>query len=92
MVQRRETFGRYVAISFAIASGAAVLMAAIVVGSAMTGYQGREQPSGTPVPFLEAWKDVPPLAGLIFVVTFFVLVIWLTVRSPELPRSPGRPN
>ena len=91
-MQKTGTFGRYVAISFASACGAAVLMAVIVVGSAMTGYQGNEQPSGTPVPFVEAWTDVPPLAGLIFVVTFVVLVIWLTVRSPEQPKSPGHPN
>jgi hypothetical protein len=92
MVQKTGTFGRYVAISLASASGAAVLMAAIRVGSLMIGYRGKEQPSGTPVPFVEAWTDVPPLAGLVFVVTFLVLVIWLTVRSLELPRSPRRPN
>jgi hypothetical protein len=76
-----SAFRRYVAIPFAFAGAAAAVMATIVVLARMTGYQGRYQTSGTPVPFVEAWTDVPDLAGLIFVVTFVVLAIWAKVRS-----------
>ena len=61
-VSTRRALKRYVAIPLAFASAAAAVMAAIVVVSRMTGYQGKFQPTGTPVPFVEAWTDVPLLA------------------------------
>ena len=79
---KTAAFRKYVAIPFTSASAAAVLVTAIVVGSKMTGYEGRYQTSGTPVSFAEAWTDVPILAGLIFAVTFLVLAVWAKVRSP----------
>ena len=80
-ISTMKTFRRYVTIPFAFASAAAAVMATFVVVTRMTGYQGKYQTSGTPVSFVEAWKDVPDLAGLIFVVTFLVLLIWTKVRS-----------
>ena len=80
-----RAFRKYVAIPFAFASAAAAAMATIVVFERMTGFQGTHQPSGTPVPFVEAWTDVSDLAGLIFVVTFLVLIIWTKLRSRALP-------
>jgi hypothetical protein len=67
-------------------------MAVIVVGSKMTGYRGKYETYGTPVSFSEAWADASYLAGLIFVVTFFVVAIWLLARSPEPTRSGRRPS
>jgi hypothetical protein len=76
-----KAFRRYVATPLAFASAAAAVVAAIALVERMTGFQGRDQPSGTPLPFVEAWTGVPDLAGLIFVVTFLVLAIWAKVRS-----------
>jgi hypothetical protein len=68
-------FVRYVARPLAFASIAAILMICVAVFTEMSGYRGRYQTSGTPVPFTEAWTHVPALAGLIFGVTFLVLTI-----------------
>jgi hypothetical protein len=73
-------FRRYVTIPFVFATAAAAAMATITVVTRMTGYRGKYQTSGTPVSFVEAWTDVPVLAGLIFVVTFLVLSIWTKLR------------
>jgi len=82
-----KAFRNYVAIPFAFASVAATGTATIGVLISMTGYRGKYQTSVIPTPFAEAWTDVATLAGLIFVVTFLVLAIWVKVRWREQPTN-----
>jgi hypothetical protein len=79
-MKMKKAFNKYVAIPFACASAAAGGMAAIVVFNEITGFRGRDQPSATPVPFMEAWTNLPLLAGLIFIGTFLVVAIWAALR------------
>ena len=73
-------FRRYIAIPLAGAALGAIGMAAVMVVSRMTGYQGKFESRVRGLPFSEAWTDVHFLAGLIFVVTFVVLAVKERVR------------
>jgi hypothetical protein len=75
------TLRKSITLPCAVAVAAAAVMATVVVVGRMTGFQGKFRTRGTPVPFGEAWTNVPDLAGIVFVVTFLVLAIWGKVRS-----------
>jgi hypothetical protein len=62
-------FKRYLVLPFAFACLGAAFIASIAVIRRMTGYEGKYQTSGTPVPFSQAWTNVPLMSLVIFVVT-----------------------
>ena len=74
---------RFLVVPLFVAVFVALLMTSITVFMAWTGVRGKLETSGTPVPFLEAWHDVPMLAGLMFVVGFLVSVVWMILKGPS---------
>jgi hypothetical protein len=96
--EQAPAFVRYVVLPLAFATVVAVFAAGYVLFTEMTGYRGKSQPRATPVPFVEAWSEVPDFAGLIFVVSFLVFAIkarvwpgdegdwWLAMRKAAKKR------
>ncbi len=83
MLSTKKPFVRYVVMPLASATAAAAGMAIIMVLHDITGHRGQNQTADAPVPFLRAWTDVPLMAGLLFVVTYVVLSVWVMVRWRE---------
>jgi len=77
----KKAFRTYIGLPLAGASIAATVMAAVSVFDGMTGYHGAFRTSHMPMSLWEAWTVSQFAAGLIFVVTFLVLVVWMPLRG-----------
>jgi hypothetical protein len=71
---------RHIVFPLACALLAALLMLVIGTVNGVTGFRGGNESSGVPLLLTQALTDALPLAGLIFVVTFVVVAIWVQVR------------
>jgi hypothetical protein len=78
---RRHWVVRYWLAPLAWAVGSAVLFGAFMFLRALSGYEGRHGGFTHRHSAAEAWRDVPLFAGMIFVITFVVLMVFVRVRS-----------